>query len=466
MALQEVYPIIIPMLLMQVGIQAFYIRHCWRNGTLNTRQKALYIVLIALFNLPGSAFYFFFASKKKPKTPIPSGNVVDIDDVNKQGIFVLLLITFEILSFTIIFGNMQTDYYNALVALLGATFILIVINSLFIKRKHRLFYYWMPVVEILLVLVVYCLDKNETSQFLILIVVASVINNYRLRYSKFYSLIVFFLYLACITFKYAATASGITAENFLGGIYLNGLIYLLVYAGFYSMKKQLMQNQLLQAAYREVQEQSIKLEEMAAVTERNRIAGEIHDNVGHTLTTAIISIEAGENLLDKDKNAALEKFDLAREQIKEGLQSIRYSVQAIKQGADEKPFDIKVKDLLDAIRKNTSLRILDIVQIQSLLLPIQQKVLLMAVKECVTNSIKHGKSTQVDLLMQEYKGAVQMTISDNGTGAKTITFGSGLSFMRERVESIGGTMSAESEIGEGFTVNVTIPTGLGEGNKQ
>jgi two-component system, NarL family, sensor histidine kinase FusK len=69
----------------------------------------------------------------------------------------------------------------------------------------------------------------------------------------------------------------------------------------------------------------------------------------------------------------------------------------------------------------------------------------------------------VDLLLQEYKGNIQFTFSDNGKGADTILFGFGLHGMAERVQSLGGTLHVDSAIGEGFTVNISIPIGIKTG---
>lgn len=459
MDLKDIFPIIVPTILIQVFIEAFYIKHCWENNTLTQKQKVIYIILIAIFNLPAAAFYFFYAGKKRHDKMENSCDLMEIDDVNKQGIFVLLLIAFEILAYSIIFKNMHESYYNLIIVLLAAGFVLLIIHALLLEPKQKLLRFTIPIVLILFILPVYYLDNGVNAQFLVLTVVASVINGYNLKYGKYYSLCVFILYMTCIVLKIVFTRSGFTSDDFLGGIYANALIYILVYAAFYAVKKQLLQNRLLQTAYRDLREQSLRLEEMAAISERNRIAGEIHDNVGHMLTTAMISIEAGEKLLEQDNKAALGKFALAREQVKRGLQSIRQSVQAVKKGGEEKPFTAKLDELLQEIRKNTVLMISDIVQIDTTLLPIQQKVLLQAIRESVTNSIKHGHSMQMDILLQEYKGTVQLTISDDGIGVEEIIFGSGLTFMEERVESLGGTMETESAKGEGFTVSITIPAG-------
>ena len=123
------------------------------------------------------------------------------------------------------------------------------------------------------------------------------------------------------------------------------------------------------------------------------------------------------------------------------------------------PFIPELKRLLQEIQRTTGLRIADIVELHSTLLPIQQNVLFRAVTECATNSLKHGHATEADLLIQEYRDTIQMTFSDNGSGADEIVFGFGLTTMASRVESLGGSLRASSAPGEGYTVSIRVPTG-------
>lgn len=463
MTIQDILPIIIPLVLIQFCMQAYYIRHCWKNRALTRRRRIVYIIMIAVFNLPAVAVYFFFAGKKKQKTRMQAADDIEIEDENRQGIFVLLIITYEIISLSIIYGNIGRRYYSAIIGFLAASFVMLVVNELFIRNRYRRLYAAIPVAEILLVLLIYSLDVLSSSQFLVLTVVASVVNGYTLRYAKRYAIGAFCLYIVCIVFKILNSEAGFVAEKLISVLYMNALLYILAYAAFYAIKKQILQNHLLQQAYRALHRQSMKLEEMAAIAERNRIAGEIHDNVGHMLTTAIVSIEAGEELVGKDNAAARDMLTRARGQIRDGLRSIRESVHAVKRGQKSGSFPERLQQLLADVRRSTPLGISDVVHIQSKLLPIQQRVLLQAVKECITNSLKHGESKQIDILIEEFRDNVQMAISDDGTGTDHIEFGAGLTFMRERVESIGGTLQVLSEEGQGFTVCIAIPMGFSGG---
>ncbi|MCR3957080.1 MAG: histidine kinase, partial [Gudongella sp.] len=183
---------------------------------------------------------------------------------------------------------------------------------------------------------------------------------------------------------------------------------------------------------------------------------EIHDNVGHTLTSAVISIENAEKLLDVQPEEALEKLSLAREQVKRGLGEIRLSVRTIQAG-NAGDFKAALREFLEEMRQNTGMEIVEIIDLKAHVPSIQQAVILSSIKECCTNSLKHGKATRADILLQDFRERLCMTFSDNGVGADEIDYGFGLRAMEERVLGIGGTMRTESVYGEGFSVEITIP---------
>jgi signal transduction histidine kinase len=90
--------------------------------------------------------------------------------------------------------------------------------------------------------------------------------------------------------------------------------------------------------------------------------------------------------------------------------------------------------------------------------PLHVGILLSVIKECATNAIKHGHATGAEILIGEHNGLLRFAFTDNGFGTDTIKSGSGLSIMRERIQSLGGTLDIESVPGEGFTISLIIPT--------
>ena len=463
MEINDILPILVPSGIMQIMIQAYYIRHCWTNTDLSSRQKAQYIVAIAIFNLPAAAVYLFTAKKKTVAQSVgfiggETDAAVEIDGRTRQGIFVLLLVAYEIFALRIITENTENPSIILIIFLLGVCFVIMVIHGIFVKRPENPLYYLLPGFQIALILTVEYLDQGQGLQLIVLVVVASVINGISLQPGLVYSLSTLCVYMIIKVMKVLSLYGTINSDEAISGLYVDLLVFILVFATFYTMKKQLLANRRLEIAFRTLRDQSLQLEEMSAVAERNRIAGEIHDTVGHSLTSAVIAIEAGEKLIDIDRQSAFSQLSIAKDQVRHGLSEIRNSVKTISAGSLA-PFLPELSRLLQEIHRTTGLRITDIVELHSTLLPIQQNVLLRAVTECATNSLKHGHATEADLLIQEYRDTVQMTFSDNGSGTDTIVFGFGLTTMSSRVESLGGSLRVSSMPGEGYTVSIRVPTG-------
>ncbi|HBL50688.1 MAG TPA: hypothetical protein DDZ65_10640, partial [Firmicutes bacterium] len=252
---------------------------------------------------------------------------------------------------------------------------------------------------------------------------------------------------------------------------------------FYSLKKQLLTNDRLDAALQKVKEQSEQLRDMAVIEERNRIAAEMHDTVGHTLIAAILSLESAENLLvpqpeqPQQPQQAAQVLARAKELVRCAISELGASVRAVRAKKVTK-FTTALEQLLNEIYENTGLVIKSVVgqevqgvqlaeraeEVEESLPPLQAGILLSAVKECATNALKHGRATQADVLIQKYKGQIQLAFTDNGIGATAFQTGSGLSIMRERIAGIGGELKTETVPGEGFTVSIIIPAGQGKGD--
>ncbi len=217
-------------------------------------------------------------------------------------------------------------------------------------------------------------------------------------------------------------------------------------------------NMQLQKAYEKLKEHSEALEEMAALKERNRIAREIHDTVGHTLTTVLVEMEAGKRLLCKDKkDLALEKIDLAQEQVRKGLVDIRKSVRLLKEGEDILDFIPAIKLLIEDTMKHTGIKVDYNINIDNDIPKNIQKIIYNGLMEGLTNGIKHGNSSKFMFRLYVENQHVFFYLKDNGVGFENIDLGFGLSAMKEQVESVKGYFNMSSIINEGTTLSIEIP---------
>ncbi|MFT3951227.1 MAG: histidine kinase [Oscillospiraceae bacterium] len=188
---------------------------------------------------------------------------------------------------------------------------------------------------------------------------------------------------------------------------------------------------------------------LATLNERNRIAREIHDNVGHVLAGSILQLGALITVTkDEPTKAAL--TDL-KEHLTAGMESIRSSVHNLR---DESI------DLYDQLRRLCEdFTFCPIKLTCEATLPdakITYAVLAVA-KEALSNIIRHSDATAAKLTVREHPGFLQLVIADNGSPKETyrLDAGMGLENIRQRICALGGTVSFSAE--KGFQIFASIP---------
>ena len=252
---------------------------------------------------------------------------------------------------------------------------------------------------------------------------------------------------------------------------LNSLPFIGVFAIMYIVKHEIKQrrklsetmyelkikSKQLENTYMKLKDTSEELEELTIVKERNRIAREIHDTVGHTLTTVLLEMEAGERLISIAPDAAVEKIRLAKTQVRKGLQDIRESVKTLQSGKELMEFVPSLELLMEETTKHGDIFIKYDIKELPKLSATQEKAIYRALQEGLTNGLRHGKSTAFVFLLDYENENLRFSLQDNGKGAQTFVKGFGLTAMEERVKELGGVISLQSVPNEGFNVSITIP---------
>ncbi|WEK54070.1 MAG: AAA family ATPase [Candidatus Cohnella colombiensis] len=198
------------------------------------------------------------------------------------------------------------------------------------------------------------------------------------------------------------------------------------------------------------------LAEMTVYAERNRIAQEIHDIVGHTLTSTILQIEAGKRLLHKDMDSAVSRLKEAQDLVRHSLNEIRNSVHMLK---EDKYYEIgeALLQLIEDTEHNTGTGIHASLAPISHVSLIHKKVIYHALQEGLTNGIRHGGATQFNVSLQDEGSALHFKLEDNGTGATNLEMGFGLRMMRDRVQQLKGNLHIEADPDNGCTLKIYIP---------
>lgn len=220
-------------------------------------------------------------------------------------------------------------------------------------------------------------------------------------------------------------------------------------------------NLKLAQALEESEAMRAKLTETAVYEERNRIARDIHDNAGHSMTAVIMQTEAAKLLIDSDPQQAKTKIISANIQAKNALEQMRESVHLLAGRNSTQSIKGALEDIIAQTIDATDIKIrydLDDVGFDD----DAARFICNSAKECLANGIRHGKATAFYVELKEEDGLATFIVSDNGDGADNYEEGFGLKGIRTKCESLGGEVRFTCEKGEGFEVAITLPV---RGNK-
>lgn len=224
------------------------------------------------------------------------------------------------------------------------------------------------------------------------------------------------------------------------------------------------QNVQLRLALEEADKNKAQLNEVseqllhaAVFEERNRIAKDIHDNAGHSMTTVIMQTEAAKLLIDKNPGKAKTAIISANMQAKNALEQMRESVHLLAGRSTSASLKAGIQEIIAQTIDGTDLKIR--CDLEELSVGEEEfRFICNSVKECLANGIRHGKATAFYIEMKNVLSSVALLISDNGCGLSgELKEGFGLKGIREKAEKLGGSCVITSEAGEGFEVEITLP---------
>lgn len=318
--------------------------------------------------------------------------------------------------------------------------------------------------------VVYLIFATDMSGISILYTIILIMDSIFFHSYTFSFLIIVLGYLSFIIYKISTPS---LYPN-LGHISLSSIIALLGFVFLssilYFLKEQIIQRSKLSNSMNEVEEKNIKLEkaysklkehsealeEMAALKERNRISRELHDTVGHTLTTVLVEIEAGKRLLVKDKPGGLDKITLAQEQVRKGLKDIRSSVTMMKEGKDLIEFIPSLKLILEDTKLHTDVKIHYDISLDRNISKTYEKIIYNSLLEGITNGIKHGDAKEFIFKLYDGDENIFFYLEDKGLGSEDIILGFGLTNMKESVESVNGEFNLKYLKEKGFIIEFVL----------
>ncbi|QQK07871.1 sensor histidine kinase [Miniphocaeibacter halophilus] len=205
----------------------------------------------------------------------------------------------------------------------------------------------------------------------------------------------------------------------------------------------------------------ILLEEIYTNKERNRISRDIHDSVGHRLSAIIIQLSAIEKLAKINGDKASELSGNLRNYATEALNDIRKVLRRIKpQNTGKDELITLIQEIINQNSKLTGLNIKFKFSSERYPIPNDlEEVFVNAVREFISNSIKHGKASLVDINLFYKEDEIILSMRDNGLGSEKIKKGIGLTALEERVKEHKGSLTIETGKKKGFLINIVFYRG-------
>ncbi|MHA2857132.1 ATP-binding protein [Paenibacillus lautus] len=208
-----------------------------------------------------------------------------------------------------------------------------------------------------------------------------------------------------------------------------------------------------------LEERARALSEISVLAERNRIAGDIHDHVGHILTASVVQLELGLKMSSQNAPESTEKLKHASDLLRKGLHEMRKSVHMLaEEAAGSATFRDSLLQIINDSQQYAEVNIEHKIEVSDgSLEPEAEKLIRHALQEGITNGIRHGQCTFFRFELIETEDAIQFTLENNGLPFTSERLGFGLTMMRQTTRRRGGTFQVSTKDGAGCVLLLTMP---------
>lgn len=379
---------------------------------------------------------------------------------NKNSLNILKMIIFIILFLSALyFENAQQQRLVVLISI----FLVLITNSTlkyFINKDSKLYFISIIIDSIL----IFLLEQNSRllinyflhSFYIIVLLEASITLNVKKGIvagiiASFFSMIKF-IYLVYFKFNLSSFS------QFIFFFLINALILIIAIFAQYNKtekeKKDTLYRELLDT-HKKLKEYTEEVRRLSIIEEKNRIARDIHDNLGHNMTALIMQLQMSEHYMNqKNQSKSKELLEKSIQTAKDSLTGIREVVETLR-GKDIIYFPQKpLRKLIDEFSEKTKTLIDLNVRGEVATNDDLNTAIYHILQESLTNAVRHGNATKIFVEIDYSDNAIEFSIRDNGKGAKSINEGYGLKGIRERVENLGGKIEFKSS--NGFSIKGVI----------
>lgn len=212
------------------------------------------------------------------------------------------------------------------------------------------------------------------------------------------------------------------------------------------------QNQLLE-------EYAKQIEKVTLLEERNRLARDLHDTVGHTYTSVIMGLDAASFLLETSPEKAQGQVNRLSDVMRKSLGDIRSQIHQISPFGEQEELSAQLKKIAMEFAEHTRTNIhFEYIGTHEMKISSQGTItFIRCLQESLTNAVRHGHAMEIIITLKEEGQYGILTIKDDGIGIGNVKFGFGQNGMKERLEALQGGLRIESKVDKGTVITCFLP---------
>lgn len=219
----------------------------------------------------------------------------------------------------------------------------------------------------------------------------------------------------------------------------------------------------LQAKNAQLEEYNRQVEMLAAVEERNRLAREVHDTLGHRLTSSAVQLEAAHRLVESNPKKAVELVGNVRQQVRTALQELRQTVSRLRAPLElDMSLPKALQRLAESFQSVSGVQVhLEVAEDLGEITPEQRLAFYRAAQEGLTNVQRHAQAAHIWLRLEPLPGCLRLEVQDDGSGLVSDRANGSTSFgllgLEERAAALGGEVHLTNGPAGGAILEMRLP---------
>ncbi|KUP04343.1 hypothetical protein Q73_15840 [Bacillus coahuilensis m2-6] len=303
--------------------------------------------------------------------------------------------------------------------------------------------------------------KTPTG-FTLLMMSALVIGFIARKHTLIFSPIVLIMLTACVVYLDGAFVDILNNLFVLVMLFTFGYMFNQLLSTQSAMKKLLEENEkqttIIHTQNKALEQYVSKVEELTLESERSRIAGELHDTIGHIFTSVIVGMDAVIYLIDSSPETAKSRLEKLRSAAKTSLQEVRSQIHNMAREEEHVSLSTKLKNLTTEFSEYTNTDVS--IQTTGQEYPITRSIsiiLIRCLQEALTNAKRHGEANKIIVVLHFNPSEVRLSVHDNGKGQEDLQFGFGLQTMNDRLSLVNGVLTVKSDERTGTQLTCIVP---------